>query len=267
MSKGDYPALRMIVDGGRLVPASPFDQERLDSYRRGTVVFCKFTEEKDRVLIRKWFAVLGLVLKQCKTPWKNKDEAHEAIKLALGIVNLSKTVNGQFMQYPRSLAELDDPELQDALEQMIELLSHMTRVDVATLRKEASDVGHEISQSGSSPSEPGTAESEPSSASAASDDTPPSPSSDASLSERELLIKYASDVLPLAATNGTTIDTLKAVDREWAAEIRKMTDAGIQKANAIKESSRAVFNDPAKLDGILEHYAEMLECSVEELGA
>ncbi len=122
------------------------------------------------------------------------------------------------------------------------------------------------SESGSSPSEPGNAESEPSSASAASDDSAPNRLSDAPLSERDMLIKYASDVLPLAATNGTTIDTLKAVDKEWAADIRKMTDAGIQKANAIKESSRAIFNDPAKLDGIIEHYAEMLDTTVEEIG-
>lgn len=154
MSKSDYPSLRMTVEGGRLVPATPFDAERINSYRRGTVVFVKFTEERDRVLIRKWHAILGLVLKQCQTPWKNKDEAHEAIKLALGIVNLSKTVSGQFMQYPKSLSELDDPELQEALEQMIDLLSHMTGVDVATLRKEEADVGREIETETQNTAEP-----------------------------------------------------------------------------------------------------------------
>lgn len=143
MTKGDFPALRMIVDGGRLVPAGQFDAERLASYRRGAVVMCRFTEEKDRVLVRKWFAIIGLVLKTCETPWKNKDEAHEAIKLALGIVNLSKTVGGQFMQYPKSLADLDDPEMSEALENMTELLSRMTGVDVETLRKETAHVGDE----------------------------------------------------------------------------------------------------------------------------
>lgn len=165
MTKSDFPALRMTIDGGRLVPAGPFDAERLNSYRRGTVVYVRFTEEKDRVLIRKWFAVLGLVLKQCKTPWKNKDEAHEAIKLALGIVNLSKTVGGDFMAYPKSLAELEDPELLEALENMTELLSRMTGVDVATLKKETAHIvehedhdpttgeiiEHETTESGSSP--------------------------------------------------------------------------------------------------------------------
>lgn len=146
MSSSDYPALRMTVDGGRLVPSTPFDQERINSYRRGATVLVKITEQKDRVLQRKWWAILGLVLKQCKTPWKTKEEAHEAIKLALGIVNLSKTVSGAFMQYPKSLSELDDPELQEALEQMIELLSRLTGVDVETLKKEAAHVGSEIKQ-------------------------------------------------------------------------------------------------------------------------
>lgn len=140
MTKGDFPALRMIVEGGRLAPAGQFDQERLNSYRRGTVVYVRFTEEKDRVLVRKWWAILGLVVKQCDTPWKTKEEASEAVKLALGIVNLSKTVGGQFMQYPKSLTELEDPEMTEALENMTELLSRLTGVDVATLKKEAAHV-------------------------------------------------------------------------------------------------------------------------------
>jgi hypothetical protein len=183
MSKSDFPALRMTIDGGRLVPAGPFDAERLNSYRRGTIVYVRFTEEKDRVLIRKWFAVLGLVLKQCQTPWKNKDEAHEAIKLALGIVNLSKTVHGQFMQYPKSLAELEDPELQEALDQMIDLLSAMTGVDVATLKKETAHIVDHDEQTGEiiehETTEPGSPSPEPDadaslSASAEGVDMPPS---------------------------------------------------------------------------------------------
>lgn len=279
MSKTDYPPLRMTIEGGRLVPAGPFDAERLNSYRRGTVVFVRFTEEKDRVLIRKWFAVLGLVLKQCETPWKTRDEAHEAIKLALGIVNLSKTVGGQFMQYPKSLTELDDPELQEALESMIELLSRMTGVDVATLRKETAHVDEEPSDpetgeiletqspnSGSPLSEPDTAESDPSSASAASDDSAPNKSSDASPTERETLIKFAKDMLPMAADTSVSPAALKAVEREWASLIKVLSPENVEKARAISESVRAIANGMKRLGPELEHFAEVLECSVEELG-
>lgn len=279
MTKGDFPALRMTIEGGRLVPAGPFDQERLNSYRRGTVVFVRFTEEKDRVLIRKWFAVLGLVLKQCKTPWKTRDEAHEAIKLALGIVNLSKTVGGQFMQYPKSLTELDDPELTEALENMIELLSHMTGVDVATLRKETAHVDEEPSDpetgeiletkspdSGSTPSEPDTADSGTLSASAASDDhAPQASSSDAPPTERETLIKFGRDMLPMAADTSVSPEALKAVEREYAPIIKALSPEGINQARAISESVRAIANDPKRLGPALEHFAELLETTVEKL--
>jgi len=311
MTKGDFPALRMTIDGGRLVPAGPFDAERLNSYRRGTVVYVRFTEEKDRVLVRKWFAIIGLVLKQCQTPWKNKDEAHEAIKLALGIVNLSKTVGGDYMQYPKSLAELEDPELQEALEQMTELLSHMTSVDVATLRKETAHIDEtphdpttgeiiegeilppETTESGAvSPALENADTGAPSSASAEEVDTaqpstssidpdasssealdqagdPPPPSSPgspaASETERDKLIRFARDVLPLAADTTVSPGAAKLVEKEWAEQIKAMSPDGVAKARAISESMRAISNNPAKLGPALEHFAEVLETTVENL--
>lgn len=279
MTKSDFPALRMTIEGGRLVPAGPFDAERLNSYRRGTVVFVRFTEERDRVLVKKWWAILGLVLKQCKTPWKTRDEAHEAIKLALGIVNLSKTVGGDFMQYPKSLTELEDPELQEALDQMIELLSRMTGVDVATLRKETAHVDEEPSDpetgeipdtqstnSGSTPSEPDTADSGTLSASAASDDhAPQASSSGAPPTERETLIKFAKDMLPMAADTSVSPSALKLVEREWAPYIKELSPESVEKARAISESVRAIANDPKRLGPALEHFAEVLETTVEKL--
>lgn len=180
MSK-DFPALRMVVEGGRLAPATPFDAERINSYRNKTLVMVKLSPPKDRVQIRKWFAILNLVMKQCPTPWKSVDEAHDAIKLALGIVDLSKTVGGQFMARAKSLTDLDDPELDEAVMQMIDLLSHMTGVDVATLKKEAADVGRKIEQentdsdASSSSEEP---EASPSATGEAADNASSSPASE-----------------------------------------------------------------------------------------
>ncbi len=308
MTKTDFPALRMQIDGGRLIPAGPFDAERLNSYRRGTVVYVRFTEEKDRVLVRKWFAIIGLVLKQCQTPWKNRDEAHEAIKLALGIVNLSKTVGGEFMQYPKSITELEDPELQEALDQMTELLSRMTGVDVATLKKETAHVDEEphdpqtgeilegevlppetqnsdappppsdeqhvepqtsAEEAGTTPEPVSSPDPDASAAVDASDsagDPPPAPSgSPAPETERDILIKFARDVLPMAADTTISPSAVKAVEKEWAHIIVAMTADGIEKARAISASMRAISNSPAKLDGILKHYAEVLETTVDIL--
>ncbi|WP_105436375.1 hypothetical protein [Neorhizobium tomejilense] len=221
MTKGDFPALRMTIDGGRLVPAGQFDAERLNSYRRGTVVFVRFTEEKDRVLIRKWWAILGLVVKQCDTPWKTKEEASEAIKLSLGIVNLSKTVGGQFMQYPRSLSELEDPELQDALDSMTELLSRLTGVDVATLKKETAHIGAEPEpdqpDSGDVPSSPDTADDPATASSAAADEnsaSPPAGSSAATLSDVEWLQTAARMLWAATHVTGDTDADLQLLNNQ-----------------------------------------------------
>jgi len=143
MTKHEAPPFKMVVEAGRLVPATPFDAERLDTYRRGTRISVRFTEEKDRVLVRKWWAVIGRAVKECKTPWKTRDEASEAIKLALGIVNLSKTVTGKFMQYPKSLTELTDPELDEAVMQMMEIIHHITGVDPDEWKKQIGDIGQD----------------------------------------------------------------------------------------------------------------------------
>jgi hypothetical protein len=141
MSKHEAPPFRMVVERGKLVPATAYDAERLDTYRRGTKVFVRFTEEKDRIFVRKWWAVLSLVVEQCDVPWQNKEQASEAIKLALGIVNLTKTVGGDYLAYPKSLTELTDPELVEAVEQMMELVQRISGVDPETLGKEIADVG------------------------------------------------------------------------------------------------------------------------------
>lgn len=167
MGKHEAPAFRMIIEGGRLVPATPYDAERLDSYRRGTKVSVRFTEEKDRVLVRKWWAIIGKAVKECSTPWKTRDEASEAIKLALGIVNLTKTVGGEWLQYPKSLTELTDPELVDAVEQMVEIIHRVTGVDPDTWKKEIAHVGEDEPSDEVPPSDAGSGAAAPSTGSAA----------------------------------------------------------------------------------------------------
>lgn len=136
MTTSDQPSFRMVIENGRLVPATPFDQERLLTWRNGTEVRVSFVAA-DHPLIRKWWAILNLVVKQCNTPWMNAEQASEGIKLALGINHLGKTVGGRYMHYPRSLKELSDPELEDAVNDMMDVVQRLTGVDPATLRKEA----------------------------------------------------------------------------------------------------------------------------------
>ena len=185
------------------------------------------------------------------------------------------------MAYPKSLTELDDPELTEALENMIELLSQMTGVDVETLRKETAHVDEQVdhdpetgeitepeqTKSGSIPEEPVPADDQPLPVSAASDDVPPTPSSDAPNSEREILIRYARDVLPMAADTSVPLTTVKEIEKQWGIdEISKLSEDGKAKAHAISKSMRSISNNPKLLEGALNHYAEVLECTVEEIG-
>lgn len=87
---------------------------------------------------------------------------------------------------------------------------------------------------------------------AGEDDAPPKPS------PATLLVRYARDVLNRAAMNDTDAAVLKKTESVWATELSKLPDADKEKAQAIAKSMRAVFNDPARLEGVLEHYAEVL---------
>jgi hypothetical protein len=141
MGKHETPPFNMVVERGRLVPATEYDAERLDTWRNGSKVNVSFVRQGSRIMERKWWAVLNRAVKECKTPWNTSSEASEAIKLALGIVNLSKTVGGAWLQYPKSLTELDDPELDQAVLQMIDVIYHMTGVNPEEWRKQIADIG------------------------------------------------------------------------------------------------------------------------------
>ena len=145
------PPLRMTVAAGHLVPATPHDAERFDAWRNGTVVNVRFTREKQRIQEVIWWAAINRAVKHCATPWKTADEASEAIKLALGIVNLTKTVKGAWASYPKSLTELDEPELDEAVERLFDVLYGVTGVHCEDWREQARLIKEAAAPQGSPP--------------------------------------------------------------------------------------------------------------------
>jgi hypothetical protein len=269
----------MTIETGRLVPASAHDAERLDSYRRGTVVYVRFTEEKDRVIVRKWWAILGLVVKQCQTPWKTKEEASEAIKLALGIVNLSKTVGGQFMQYPKSLTELTDPELQDAVEQMMELIHHLTGVDPETLKKETAHIvdhdpphdaetGEIIDNSNPGETAPSTSPVDDAAPASADADVPLQSASASPHNDRSSLILFTKAVVQTLQDHALDDEAKRRVVE--AAYVSWKTEIGQRswpKMAAVKLSANAVIDRKRTLAQFINYMAtDALECSPAEIG-
>lgn len=143
--KSEHPPFHMIVRPTGLSPASGYDEERLNSFKNGTEVSVTITRSTVSPKRRKYWAILHLVVKRCRTPWTNIDEASEYLKSSLGIVNLGKTPSDKIMRYPRSLTDLGEPEFEDFYEGAMALLYRITGVDPETLRRESADPGGDTS--------------------------------------------------------------------------------------------------------------------------
>ncbi|PYE89642.1 hypothetical protein [Phyllobacterium leguminum] len=247
MSKGEAPALRMRVENMRLVPATSYDQERLASYRNGSELRVVVTQKKNDALLRKYFAILGRVVADCNTPWKTKDQASEALKLALGVVELSKTVNNNFMQYPRSLAELDEPEFTEFFEQAMALLQNMTGVDPLTLGAEAGDVG-EDQPTPTATDLPAKSEDGDNPGEVANDAAPSSATlSDGDKKSLAYLIKQ------LVASVGPDPQVVIATSQGVAAEYPHMSDFAKEKARTIVKQFMSVCEGKNELSDALEY--------------
>lgn len=84
-------------------------------------------------------------------------------------------------------------------------------------------------------------------------------------SERDILIRFAAEMLPMAATAPT--EAWKEVEKGWSeGEMKKLSAAGLEKAKAISMSLRAIAKGNTSLESAVEHYAEVLDCKASDLG-
>jgi hypothetical protein len=153
--KSEFPPLRMVVGPGKLTPADPFTQERLDSFRNGTIMTLKPAADQTWKR-RKYFAILARVVKDCPTKFRNVDEANNELKRLLGITEEGRTVGGVQVIYSRSLSDLEEPEFEEFYEGAMLILHRITGVDPETLSKESADPGKD--QEPSAPTSSGTDE-------------------------------------------------------------------------------------------------------------
>lgn len=135
----DTPIFRMVVEQGALVPADAYTQERLDTYRINSVVNVRMTQDIDPPLMRKYWSILSLAVKQCRTPWHSSDEASDAIKRAFGVVRRQRSASGAEVEEIGSLTDLEGPAFEDFFEGAMALLYRITGVDPETLWKETPD--------------------------------------------------------------------------------------------------------------------------------
>lgn len=83
--------------------------------------------------------------------------------------------------------------------------------------------------------------------------------------ERDILIRFAAEMLPMAATAPT--EAWKEVEKGWSeGEMKKLSATGLEKAKAISMSLRAIAKGNTSLESAVEYYAEVLDCTEAEIG-
>jgi hypothetical protein len=138
--KSEFPPLRMVVGPGKLTPADPFTEERLDSFPNGTIMTLKPAADQTWKR-RKYFAILARVVKDCPVKFRTVDALNNELKRLLGITQEGRTFGGVPVIYSRSLTDLEEPEFEEFYEGAMLLLHRMTGVDPETLSKESADPG------------------------------------------------------------------------------------------------------------------------------
>jgi len=167
MAKAEQsPPFKMKIENGHLVPAAAWDAERLATYRNGSEVNCIITQEAASWRRRKYWSILGKVVKTCPVRQKRAEDLHKAIRLKLGIVESFTTMSGATKVELRSTSLMDEQEFEAYYHEAMDLLRDVTGVDVETLHKESADVGRDETEqpedqapppaSGSGSSEAGT---------------------------------------------------------------------------------------------------------------
>ncbi|MEJ1172648.1 hypothetical protein WA845_00240 [Agrobacterium sp. CMT1] len=283
MSRSGQVPIRMRVEGMRLVPASAFDQEALSAYQNGAIIQVSFWQGRNPDLLRKFWAILSKVVETCNTPWEDKEEAADALKLALGITDVGSTVNGQMFVRPGSIAfnALDEARFRKFFEDSMAILCRITGVDVEELGKEAADTGPdhdpatgEIIENTNSDDEPPAPSSDNAGMTpvheAGADDVPASdaPASTIYPTDRADLIECAKEMLWLASDPNAVEESAKREDAlnhskaEWEGKLKDLHE----QIGSIFVSAKAVANGKRTLLQARQFLSEVLDCKASDLG-
>jgi hypothetical protein len=248
-TKDDTPPFRVTVErGGRLAPATPYDQERLDSYRPGTVLTMRLTEDTQDPMIKKWWAVLGAVITHCDTPFSNKTAASDYFKVSLGILDF-KVIQGQKIVGVGSLKDLSQSERAQIVDQMIGMVEDAYNVDVEALLNEVDATKK-------------SAEPEPTEAKAASAGTGGPPTPAPAETPKQKLQRYAQDILSKAyGPDKVTSDTLLKVIDTWAFDINRMSEEDKAIARQITRRVKDVFRGQADEAVVDDEISQLLDAT------
>lgn len=278
MSRSGQVPIRMRVEGMRLVPASAFDQEALSSYQNGAVIQVSFWQGRNPDLLRKFWAILSKVVETCNTPWEDKEEAADALKLALGITDVGSTVNGQMFVRPGSIAfnALDEARFRKFFEDSMMILCRITGVDVEELGREAADTGPDHDpQTGEILDNTDTDEPAPASSVDAGTqpaegevETPPAASPSTIPAEvRSHLIDLSRKTLSTLNDGGLDNEQkMEAIDDMLANYREAIEEEHWSKMATVRVSALAIMNGKRTQKQFASFMAEMLDCLPSDIG-
>ncbi|WP_223566893.1 DUF1367 family protein [Agrobacterium tumefaciens] len=284
MSRSGQVPIRMRVEGMRLVPASAFDQEALSAYQNGAVIQVSFWQGRNPDLLRKFWAILSKVVETCNTPWEDKEEAADALKLALGITDVGSTVNGQMFVRPGSIAfnALDEARFRKFFEDSMAILCRITGVDVEELGREAADTGPDHdSETGEIITNTPSADAPPAPASSADAGMTPvdeagaddSPASDAPASTipddvRKHFIDFARKALTTASdTQLGVAQRMQAIDNMELDYRDVVPESFWKQLGGLKIPAQYVISGDRTVDRARNYIAkDLLDCNISDLG-
>jgi len=265
MSKGDSPALRMRLDHGRLVPESAYDQERLSTYRNGSVIHVTIWQKRNEKLLRKYWALLHRAVADCPTPWENAEEASDALKMALGITDFGHSVNGQRFLRPGSISfsTMDEAAFSDFYEKAMGVLARVTGVDPETLHAESADVGHDEHQSTDDAPPPSSSSGEGS----AEEDTSPPPAADpieptenTGRDEHAWLKQFAKGILAAVGP-----EEIVVLNQSKALHVDGLSEDTRERARSIVNYARAICRGEIERSDAVDIIAGKARCEAKDL--
>lgn len=133
-----------------MVPMTPFDQERLLSYRNGAEVSVVITQEVASWRRRKYWAILNKVVETCQVKARTAQDLHDAIRREIGFVDAYHSNGTNLRITLKSTSKLDEQAFTAFFNEAMETLSEWTGLDAETLGKESADVGPDRTQESSS---------------------------------------------------------------------------------------------------------------------
>lgn len=281
MSKRDKPPFWVRIDHNKLAPLTEYDERKILSYKNGAEIRVSFWQGRSLPELRKYWAILDLVIERCNTPWSTPEEASDALKLELGITDVSKTVHGQWFVRPGSIAftEMEESAFLDFRSKAFAVLEALTGVDPWTLQKEAANTelpgGRELNSNPDaalpkSPTHQDQAEddglaSEDSSANDGGGDvmtgSAPSPSIDPRFKSAVQQMLAVSLMDSLLEDQLSELTTLKDF---WKGNLNEDCH---DKLAALFSTTQAVLKGHETRKRALEYYAGVLKCDVSELEA